>query len=315
MALPRQVEKQLEELEALEKQLTQPSEAVGDEGEAPPPRDPAPGEPDVEAVPVEATPEQPVATEKPVDWQQKYRTLQGMYDADVPRLHAQVKELTRKLDELAYQQKPTPAAEPPKQLVTDADVESFGSDLIDVQRRVAKEVFEEHVVPLRKQLATVQNENEQLRSQVQQTDVKATQTSFHAQLQRLVPDFDALNRDPAWIEWLNTVDPMLRTQRKAVAQQAFNAGDAEGVAHYVSLFKQGQSQSSQKQKELEKQVSPTRNSSSSSATAQGKTYSPQEVEKAFQKVAALSRTGKLDEANKLEAELTNAYAEGRVRAA
>jgi len=299
MALPRQVEQQLAEVDDIEKRMAEPEAQPEELPEEQPGETPA------------AVPEP--APQRDVDWEHKYRTLQGMYDAEVPRLHQQVKELSRRLDEVASKPVQEPAAKP--QLVTNDDVETFGQDLIDVQRRVAKEVFEEHVIPLQKQLAEVKQENDQLRNSVKDTDARTVQTSFDTRLHRLVPDFESLNRDPAWVAWLSQVDPILRAPRRAVAQQAFNAGDAEGVAHYVNLFRNAASTTqSTKQRELERQVAPARNASPSTTTATGKTYSTTDVERAFQKVATLNKLGKFDEANKLEAELTQAYADGRVLA-
>lgn len=328
MALPRQVEAQLKELEAIEQQLAQaqnqPKDKPADVPENPEEPVPAPAEPTESNQPApdpkpEAKPEKPTEPQVAEEtWQQKYRTLKGMYDAEVPRLHAQVKELTSRAEQLQRSMeapKPAPAApEPVTKLVTDADVEAFGSDLIEVQRKVAREVAAE----FRKELDDLKGENAKLREQLTDTGTKVSEASFEQRLHRLVPDFDKVNADPKWIEWLNEVDPLLRGPRKAVAQHAFNTGDAEGVAHYIQLFKETLAPVEQpvdRSAELARQIQPPRSAASTSQPSpKGRTYTTADIDKMFRQVADLGNKGRLEEARKLEAEIDAAYTEGRVSA-
>jgi hypothetical protein len=321
MALPKQVEAQLKALEELEKQLTQgnepkpaePADPPADPKPADPPADPKPADP--EPKPVEPTPapvEPPIAEEK---WEQKYKTLKGMYDAEVPRLHADVRELKSQVESLrkAAETKPVEVKPTtPEKLVTDADVEAFGSDLIEVQRKVAREVAAE----FRSELDAMKAENQKLRDQLTATGTQVSEATFEQRLHRLVPDFQEVNVNPQWIEWLNEVDPLLRAPRKSVAQDAFNRGDAEAVAHYIGMFKQSITPvkpSKDVTEELERQVQPNRTASSNAPVSQkGKTYSTADIDKMFKQVAELGNRGKLDEAKKLEAEIDAAYMEGRV---
>jgi len=323
MALPKQVEAQLKEIEAIEKQLMQPAEAPAPQPQDPP-ADPAPAEPtdpkpaDPEPKPVEPTPapaEPTVAEEK---WEQKYKTLKGMYDAEVPRLHAELRELKATVESLrkATETKPAEPTKPaaPEKLVTDEDVAAFGQDLIEVQRKVAREVAAE----FRKDIDDLRAENATLREQLTKTGTQVVEATFEQRLHRLVPDFDTVNTDPKWVEWLNEVDPLLRGPRKMVAQDAFNRGDAEAVADYVKLFKQATAPVEPTPKvaeELERQIQPSRSASSAQTPSpKGKVYSTGDIDKMFQKVAQLGNQGKVDEARKLEAEIDAAYMEGRVTA-
>ena len=319
MALPRQVEAQLRELEALEKQLAEgqnpaPAEPAPTPAEPPQDQQPAPAEPK----PVEPTPtptESVVAEEK---WEQKYKTLKGMYDAEVPRLHADLRDLKAQVDNLrkAAETKPVEPTKPKtaEKLVTDADVEAFGSDLIEVQRKVAREVAAE----FRGELDAMRAENEKLREQLTSTGTQVSEASFEQRLYRMVPDFEAVNADPKWIAWLNEVDPLLRAPRSTVAQQAFNRGDAEGVAHYVAMFKQSVKPvepTADKTEELERQLQPNRGAASTPPTSQkGKVYTSADIEKMFRKATDLGIKGRSDEAKKLEAEIDAAFMEGRVTA-
>ncbi len=319
MALPKQVEQQLKELEALEKQLAgdgEPApEAAPVEPETPQAEqqaEPQPAQP--ETKPVEATkPEVPEDT-----WQQKYRTLKGMYDAEVPRLHAQVKELQASMAQLQQElaAKPAPAAVPapePKNLVTDEDVEAFGKDLIEVQRKVAREVAME----FKAEIDALKAENQKLQQEMQRTGSQVGEVSFEQKLHHLVPDWAAINNDPRWFAWLDEIDPMVRGPRRNMAQQVYNAGDAEGVAYYVKLFKDAVAAPAvdTKQAELERQVQPSRSATAQTPVSQkGKIYSTRDIEKMFMKMKDLNVAHKFDEARKLEAEIDAAYMEGRVTA-
>lgn len=319
MALPKQVEAQLRELEALEKQLNDaqnPAPADPAPNPAEPPQDPQPAPAEPKPVEPTPTPTEPVVAEE--KWEQKYKTLKGMYDAEVPRLHADLRDLKAQVDALrkAAETKPVEPAKPAvaEKLVTDADVEAFGSDLIEVQRKVAREVAAE----FRGELDAMRAENEKLREQLNNTGTQVSEASFEQRLYRMVPDFETVNADPKWIAWLNEVDPLLRAPRATVAQQAFNRGDAEGVAHYVAMFKKSVAPvepSADKTTELELQIQPNRSATSTPPASQkGKIYTNADIEKMFRKATDLGVKGRVEEAKKLEAEIDAAFMEGRVTA-
>ena len=331
MAIPRQVAKKIEEIEKLEQQLAGEAEqTVEVEQEAEPSEEPA-VEPVVEeaeqqGVEAESVSEpEPVQETKPKNtdedpavWKQKYKTLQGMYDKEVPQLHSEVKTLTKELESLK-ESLTKKAEETPKQeqkLVTDEDVQNFGEDLIEVQRKVAREVAAE----FEGRLEALKSENQELRDLVGSTDNRISETTFEARLHRLVPDFQQLDSDPNWIAWLDEVDPVLRAPRRTIALQAYQSGDAEGVAYYVDMFKSNMVKEEPTQEkpttgELERQIQPARTASNATPTSQkGKTYSNADIQKMFQKAAQLNSVGKLEQANKLEAEIDAAYMQGRVTA-
>jgi hypothetical protein len=333
MALPKQVQKQVDELEELEKQLSAPKESPKAKKDEPSPEvaeenqeetevevADSENESEVEEPEVAAPADEAKKEDPKDDFKQKYSTLKGKYDAEVPRLHQQVKELADKLAALTVQHEKAEKAkaEKPKErvsLVTDAEKEEFGEELIDVQRRVAREVAQEYEEKLEAQGRVI----EDLKAALQNTGNKIGQMGFAQQLAQLVPDFQQIDNDERWVAWLNEYDPMIRGPRRDQAQIAFNNGDAEAVAHYVKLFRQSiaadEPKRDNRQAELEKQVSPTR-SVSTQRTDRGnkKVYSEREITNSWNKIRSLNTKGQFDEASKLEAEITSAYLEGRVRA-
>ena len=330
MALPKQVQAQLAELEELEKTLeAQKKPKLVKDEEVKPDEEQLDTEAEVPEEPVAATPEPEEAksadtspTDVADEFEQKYKTLRGKYDAEVPRLHQQVRDLNGKLDELAksMEAKPEPPTKSKEKVsyVTDADRAEFGEELIDVQRRVAQEVSQEYTERMEQQDAVIQK----LQEQLAKTGNDVGEMSFTQRLHSVVPDFAEIDNDERWVAWLNEHDPMLRGPRRDQAAAAFQAGDVEAVLHYVNLFKESISEPEtaprqQRQTELEKQVAPNRSANSvrtQSANQNSKIYSPKEVDNAWTKVRTLNTKGKYADAEKLEAELTAAYMEGRVRA-
>jgi hypothetical protein len=312
MALPKQVTAQLAELEELEKSLQ------GDTGQTAEPEQPVEAvqaEPQVAPEPV---PAEPVQEEKRDElWEHRYRRLQGKYDAEVPRLHAALREMELQVEQLKQELKAKPTEEVKQKesvkLVTAADVDNFGDDLIDLQRRVAREVAAEFA----DQIEALRAENAALKKQVGETGAKVGEVSFKAQLDQAIPDFATVNADKRWIAWLDGIDPMVRGPRRSVVQAAWDRGDIAALAEYVALWKQGinGTTNGQRQGELRRQVQPSR-TVGAQATSPGtdKTYTDAEARGVFEQVRRLNARGSYDAAAKLEAEISRAYLEGRVMA-
>ena len=318
MALPKQVQAQLAEVEeyekALEAQQNPDQDALDTETEVVSETEEAP-------VLKEAKPADTSLTDVADDFRQKYSTLRGKYDAEVPRLHQQVRDLSGELEQIRKDLSASKVApvEPKEKvsLVTDADRAEFGEELLDVQRRVAEEVSHQYEDRLTKQDAVIQD----LQGKLADTGNQVGEMDFNQRLRYLVPDFSTIDSDERWVAWLNEHDPMLRGPRRVQAQQAFDKGDAEAIAHYVGLWKATFADPSEPvkpphQAELEKQVAPNRSANSVSTKSVGQTskvYSTREVDAAWTKVRTLNTQGKYEAAEKLEAELTVAYMEGRVK--
>ena len=328
MALPKQVQKQLDEVEELEKALQAQSdskteETTSEEEIKPDTKTKSETETEVKkAEPEEVKSADTPPTDVEDDFKQKYNTLKGKYDAEVPRLHQQVKQLTEEIS--AFRKEMTVKKEEPAKpkekvsLVTDADREEFGEDLLNVQRKVAQEVAQDYEEKLEQQNKIIQ----ELQDQIAGTNKQVGDVGFSQRLAQLIPDFAQIDNDERWIAWLNEHDPMLRAPRRVQAQEAFDKGDAEAIADYVKLWKASLPETSNEpekpvaKQELEKQVAPNRSANSAKApvTPNGKIYSPRDMDIAWTKVRTLNTRGQYEDAAKLEAELTAAYMENRVRA-
>ena len=303
MPLPKSVALATSDLAELEAQLSAPVAPEEDLPEQPDePTDPPPEQPE-QVQPEERANDAPPAVEDE-KWESRYRHLQGKYEAEVPRLHAQIKELHAILAQRPEPQAPPQQAEP-ERYVTDEDVANYGDDYIEVHRRITLDTVRD----LKTELAT-------LKAQLERTGEQVGTVSFETKLAQAVPDFETINANPEWVAWLNEVDPILRGPRRMVAQAAYARGDVEAVKAYVDLWKQLHAQpaaepKSDRQQELRRQVQPSRTTASAPANS-AKLYSMAQATEVFDKMQRLVAQGRIEEANRLDAEISAAYNEGRV---
>ena len=195
--LPKQVQKQSEAVQELYKELN--SEQAQDES-----ADVKEDADSVEEQAVQSEPQEQVAEDNQEEEtvEQRYKTLQGMYNAEVPRLHAEKRDMANRVSQLeqllaGMQQpktEPVPKAEAPK-LITDADVEEYG-DSIEVMRRVSKEetsAAEQKLKQLEKQIEALQTNVLPRVEQVAANQVKTSEQAFWSELSTTVPDWRDMN--------------------------------------------------------------------------------------------------------------------------
>lgn len=196
-----------------------------------------------------AQPPQPA----PVNYEQQYRTLMGKYNSEVPRLRQQVTELTNELqtvkDLLAQRvAAPAPATQPapppqPVKLVTDDEVKEYGTDLIDMFRRVAREELgvaqstitqevDRRIAPVQQRIDRVAGAVESTHKQV----VRRDRESVLAALAEAVPNFQAMDTDPGFLEWLDQRDPFSGKARGVLLTEAFQAFDAPRVIAFFTGY-------------------------------------------------------------------------------
>jgi len=319
MSLPKQVQQQLEEAERLEALV---------QGQAPDPapeepQDPPPAEP---ATPAEETtsPAEPAAetpTEAPQDdkWEQRYRSLQGTFRADQERSRAEIAALTRQVETLTAQMadREQPARKSGKTQVTDKDVEDFGPELLDVIRRQAEVVAEERLIE-------VNAENARLREQlmgVADRQGMSDRQVFFGQLASLVPDYEDVNLDQGFMDWLAEVDPLSGLPRQAYLNDAFERMDAQRTATLFNSYKQAVSPpqiptpTAPARNGLERHVAPTtaRSTTVVPPAAQTKIWTSAEVERFYKDCTSGKYAGRDAERAQTEIEIDAAMVSGRVR--
>jgi hypothetical protein len=178
----------------------------------------------------------PAAAEPPIDeqtWQQRYRSLQGMYDSQVPTLQRQVKALTRDL-EAAQRMLANMSAAPPAaggapassgSRLTKELIDEYGEPFIDVMRAAAHDEVAPLVEDLRNQLAGVS-----------QRTTKQSVAAVEAQLDVEMPQWRQLNSDPLFLAWLDQDDPFAGRPRQQLLDEAGQKFDAARIGRFFTAF-------------------------------------------------------------------------------
>jgi len=263
-------------------------------------------------------------------FEQRYRTLQGMYNADTGRLRADNQQLNTRLSQLeqllstlSSQPMPMAATSAAERLVTDKDVEEYG-DSIEVMRRVTKE----EVSTANRRIAELEHMIRQMQTsvlprveQVAQRQAATAEQTFWSDLTTAVPQWRDINADQKFHSWLLEVDPLTGLTRQTYLEDAQRSLDVQRIASIFFAW-QGLSGHSVAQPpraaqatELGRQVSPGRGRSSGGAPAasdNGKTYSSKDIAKFFDDVRKGAYKGRETERDRIERDIFAAQRENRI---
>jgi len=347
MALPEQIRKQTEAVQELYKQLN--GDGTNGDGATPPADG---GTPPNEPVgnstpPADENAATNNAAQPPSDehangggkdaedtLNQKYRTLQGMYNAEVPRLHQQNKELTGRLQQMeqllatiSAQQatgRPVSGAQPQiEPLITDKDQEEYGESL-DVMRRVTRE----ELIPVAQKIVQIERMLQQLQVNVvpqvknlAQRQAMTAEQQFWSDLATMVPNWKDINEDDDFKTWLLEVDPLTGISRQTYLEDAQNNLDVRRVGNFFRSWLEltGQANVAQNTRrnvsasELERQVAPGKGRSAGAPTGTAaKMYSPDDIRNFFNDVRQGKYKGREAERDRIERDIFAAQRDGRI---
>lgn len=321
MAIPKTVQRQLAEAEAIQQRLQE--QAV----QAPPVLDnvanlsaqaPAP----VEAAPAPPAPA-PVSTPVPAapaeDWQHKFKTLQGMYNSEAARFQTQLKVYQSQLATLEEQiQSLTVASKAKvetKPQVDPRDASQFGEDLVEMVSRYASRAFEQMRSEFGQYAQNLDARIKDLEGKVNGVDDKTATTMnrmFIESLTKAVPDWQQVNQMSRWLEWLGEEDELYGMTRQNALDDAHGKLDVRRVAAIFNKFK---SDVLAKQPTLETQVAPPAGAPAAPPASPGQTpqlISQKAINQFYLDFAKGRYKGREDEFARLEAEINLAIAQGRV---
>lgn len=320
-ALPKAIQRQLDEAEQIEKAIANRGVSeVEQPGTDPEPEVVTPA-PVPAPAPVVETHSQPAAeterrdSDDAVYWRKRFETVQGMLNAEVKRIEqsfADKVSVMQKQFEQAVKQAPAQLPQS-EALISSKDEEAFGSDLIDLARRAAREEFGRLAAGLvgeiRKELTPVR---EQVGKVAERQEV-SEQDRFYQTLTALVPDWEKINADTRWLEWLAEVDPMLGAPRQVALDSAHNTMDVQRVAAVFNTWKNQfmPKQAKNTNRELERQVAPPKSGGSAATPVAPKVWTRAEYERAFD--PRLTRSLSQAEIAQLQADADRAHQEGRIR--
>ena len=267
---------------------------------------------------------------------QRWRTLQGQFNAEVPRLRGANKELQSRVAQLenllsSISNAPTaaPAAQQSGQkFVTDDDVAEYG-DSIDMMRKVTREEvgsLQGKIAQLEGVIASLsQSMSGSVIPQVQrvaQQQAASSEERFWGNLAQRVPNWQQINNDQDFQSWLLDIDPLTNTSRQTHLEIAQRDLDVNRVVAFFNAFTaasgkfapQANAQPNRSASELEKQIAPGRSRGSAGGTAgqTAKTYTPNDITKFFNDVRSGKYRGRETERDRVERDIFAAQREGRI---
>ncbi|MBI9090720.1 MAG: hypothetical protein JEZ12_16000 [Desulfobacterium sp.] len=198
---------------------------------AAPTKDPAPA-----TLPIEKSTE---------DFETKYRTLQGKYNAEIPRLNEQVRTLTSRVSFLTGENASLKAdknnnADPNGSDAGDGnsrlnpdDLGKYGEEFGAMATRVNSLIDENEA--LKEQLGTVSGRVDTVKETQGQTDYNRYMGTVAKQVTDLGRDFNQLNADPDFLTWLQDIHAFTGQPRHASLQAAEANLDVERT---MGIFKE-----------------------------------------------------------------------------
>lgn len=321
MEMPKQVEEAAELAEQLHAQMFTPKEEEGNPVDPPEVIDPEPdgGEPKDEPVPHDDD----VAELR--KFKERYLHLKGKYDAEVPRLHQDLRELKQSVFEKLEKVSTTKAAEPepePQDLTDDfvnAFAENYGEDFAENLRKLIALEAQKLQQPIQGKVDAFE-----------ETQLKAAQTNFVNYIDTALNDgrekpidWQAMwsGKDPKFLEFLAQPDPSgLYTYGELAA--AYNEKwEADKLVNIFKLYADANTTKVEQTTEpkprvahqqKEALVAPSRTNTHVAPNTQSKQVWTQDMIQEFQK---LDRQGKYsaDESKALWDDLLSALGENRIR--
>ena len=317
MALPQQVQAALAAAEAtLAEVNAAPAAPSADLAQLA--QQPSANEPIGQAEPPPAAPAQTPAPPPQHDaWEARYKTLQGLFNKQVPELQGRVKELegnlTTAIERLNRASAEKEQAPEPK--VAEArDVDAFGADLVEMVQRVAQaqmsraaQVFETKAAELERKVDTLS----QALTGTRQTVAASVEETFFERLTKLVPDWTAVNDDQGFLAWLAQEDPVYGVPRQNALNVAREQLNVERAAAVFRAYT-GPAKAVPKVDPLDKQVSPRGAATAAPVASDKPVVTQAQITQFYNELRQGRYKGNEVEATRIEQFINTALAEGRV---
>lgn len=291
--------------------------------------DPPVGDPVVAAAP-DLTPNPaptPVVTAAPITPEthevllQQYRTLQGQFT----RQNAIIADMEARLTQLATPAAPKPTAPTPLALLSAKEREEYGDEFVVVVQKAAREAIEPLIARVTGRLERLETSMRDVAPKIETAHNLAAQTQedrFFAQLSAALPDWEAVNLEPALLDWLTKTDKLSGSTYRAMLDKASAELNAERVAAVFTTYltEQGRSPGAQTAQPTNRPpvdpaslVSPSTSASRppNANPQQGVVLSMAEIDEMYRK----KRRGQYtpQEWVDVEAKINRAMTEGRIR--
>lgn len=327
MSRPAQLEQQIAHVKQLQEELANPP-APAANNPAPEPVEPTTPQEPVAPAPVIQEPAT-IAKDEFDKLEQRYRTLQGMHKADTSQLRAELNLALTSIEDLkaqlsAQKQPATPTA---SKYVTDDDIEEYG-DTLDMVRRAAREEAEavafQREQALNERIKQLELEAGYVRTSVVPvvenmtiTQQEQIRNDFWKAIDTQVPDWETINANPAFIDWLQTEDEVTGITPQYFLTQAQVAYDAPRVIKFFNEWKRKAAGGptpapTNIQDPLQQFVAPGASRSTAPVEQKKKTWTRDEISQFYKDSMLGLYRNRPEEKKKIEADIFAAQQEGRV---
>jgi hypothetical protein len=118
--------------------------------------------------------------------------------------------------------------------LTQQDVDDYGRDLLDVSQRAALNAVSPYLQQTEGRLQQLQRDNADLRAR----HAREQRYRLDQQVASLVPDYQQVDADPRWHQWLLGTDLMSGRVRQALLNEAIRNGNAAQVKSIFDGYRQ-----------------------------------------------------------------------------
>lgn len=259
-----------------------------------------------------------VGDENTETWKHKYEVLIGKYNAEIPRMATENKDLKSQIAELQEAVKDLQSKVAVKE--ASAKKEDVNSAVEIIKRELGDDVSGALTQLLDSKTSTIPKQYEEkvsrLEQKVENSDKRQALTEKQAYsntLNQLIPNLLEKNKNPKWLEFLTNTVPFSRGRTyQQLLDEANEQMDASGVAEIFNAF-YGATKSNGKKHDIEEFLEPGKPKPKSPNVEEEKIYTKAEIKQFDQDVVRGKYTGKDELRQKLEDEHTRAILEGRVR--
>lgn len=197
--------------------------------------------------------EQPKQEPDPVnvDWEHKYKVLDGMFKAEKTKLSEQIKQLQAlpqadhtlvanlqaEIQQLKQTNSQLEQAKQSAPAVSQTELDSYLVDEYgeEFAQAVAKTASAQNA-PLLEQLQRLETQLNSQSQSIQTNEVDRNMNALKSTIKGSGFEFDVVNGDSMFHAWLAESDPYSGMQRQQLLEQAFNSGDIQRTARFYTDF-------------------------------------------------------------------------------
>lgn len=200
-------------------------------------------------------PQQQQQSDSEQTWEHKYRVLQGKYNADTKKLNEQLQEAQKRSQDPSLQHRIQALESENSQLKQQLEqqqqasqssgelklnqklVDEYGEDFAQAVAEQSSAGTSELINRLTQQINTLQSKLERTEQTTSETAGNMRMRELNAELSKHNIDFEQVNTDPLFHDWLSAIDDASGEQRNTLMNNAFQRGDINRTAYFFKAFK------------------------------------------------------------------------------